>query len=406
MMLKNLGISYVIADRHGIVTLADGDPFYIALDLAPGHPVWAVIPELLGSEAELQAILDGELPSLQLPLINRNGGEGDTDGLLNDDAASFRFAFLSFDQDSEDNGGLTRFITITVLPDRGSSTEITGLIVLIEDATEEGVVQQRIMQQRNELVLLRDQLARQNVQLQAANRELRQLDELKSRFVAVAAHELRTPLTAISGYTELLSEGSFGPLDERQRRPLDIISQSADRLLEIISKLLDISHIETGCIQLNMRPTPPGEIVQSCLDEYRMVAGKRNQTITLDCPLDAPQVLCDPARTIQILGNLLGNACKYTPEGGDIHVYAGLADQEGCFQIAVRDTGIGIPPEEQEHLFSAFFRARNADQIDANGAGLGLHIARALVELQGGEIRCESEPGHGSTFSFILPLAM
>ena len=404
LLLKHLGISYAITDRQCIVTMVDGDPFHLDPASSLGHSITTIIPELLGSEAELQAILDGETPQLQLPLVNRSGWGNDVHALLNDEDVAFQLYPLP-DQIDVGDDGITRFITITVLPDRRASAEITGLIVIVEDATEEGLFQQRIMQHRNELTLLRDQLARQNTQLQAANRELKQLDELKSRFVAVAAHELRTPLTAISGYTELLSDGSFGPLDERQRRPLNVIAQSTKRLLEIINNLLDVSRIETGRMELNLRPTPLNEIVQGCLDEYRMMTAKRGQTLTLDLPAESPVLLCDPARTAQILCNLLGNACKYTPEGGAIHLSAGPAEQEGYLQISVQDTGIGIPPEEQKHLFSAFFRAKNSNQANASGAGLGLHIARSLVELQSGEIHCESKPGRGSTFSFTLPLA-
>jgi len=235
--------------------------------------------------------------------------------------------------------------------------------------------------------------------------EIKKVESIRREFLANVAHELRTPLTAISGYTELLRDGSFGLLDERQRRPLTIIAQSTDRLLEIINNLLDVSRIETGRVQLNMRSTPLQQIIRRCLDEYHLVVEKRGQTLTVDLPSDAPLLLCDLARTVQVLGNLLGNASKYTPEGGSIHLSAGPAAQAGYFQIAVQDTGVGIPLAEQQRIFGTFYRASNADQTNAAGAGLGLHISRSLVELQGGEIHFESEPGQGSTFFFTLPLA-
>lgn len=406
LLLQNRGISYAITDRNFVVTLADGAPDCIDQSLALGRRIDVVLPELIGSEAELQAILDGELPRLQFPLINRSRGDRETPTFLDDLNAQLQFFPPAHDNGEVEisDGGDSYYLTITVLPHQRYG-EITGLIVFVEDVTEEGLIQQRITQHRNELTLLRDQLARQNVRLQAANRELRQLDELKSRFVSVAAHELRTPLTAISGYTELLRDGSFGLLDERQRRPLTIIAQSTDRLLEIINNLLDVSRIETGRVQLNMRPTPLQQIIRRCLDEYHLVVEKRGQTLTVDLPSDAPLLLCDLARTVQVLGNLLGNASKYTPEGGSIHLSAGPAAQAGYFQIAVQDTGIGIPLAEQQRIFGTFYRASNADQTNAAGAGLGLHISRSLVELQGGEIHFESEPGQGSMFFFTLPLA-
>jgi len=352
----------------------------------PGQPIATVIPELIGSEGDLQAILDGEQPQFRLPLINRNGDRGADD-----------------DQQREQK---TNYINITILPHRHDSGQpISGLFVFIEDATEEGKIQQRIMQQRNELTLLRDALARQNRQLQVANAELQQLSKLKSRFVAVAAHELRTPLTTISGYTELLDDGSFGPLNMQQRRPLEIITQSSERLLLIINNLLDISRIETGRMQLDLRPVTLEALVHRCLDEQRLHLDERRQSIILDLPDKTPVLLCDKDRTIQILCNLVGNASKYTPDGGAVTLSVTDAEEEGYLQITITDTGIGIPLTEQKHIFDTFYRASNVNEVSTTGAGLGLHITRSLVELQGGKIRCKSAPGQGASFIFTLPLA-
>lgn len=372
-------MSYALADAEGLVTDVQDAADFGALQDAVGQPLAVAIPELMGNEEEIDAILRGERSGLLIPLVNRDDHELDPNRALTEPR--------------------TRYFNVMVTPHhRPGGDGVGGLLIFVEDATEEGITQQRIMQQRNELSLLRDRL-------QAANRELQHLNELKSRFVAVAAHELRTPLTAIKGYVELLGDGSFGPLAAGQQRALEIIAASAERLLRIINNLLDISRIEAGRVQLTLRPVAGTPLIERAVDEFRPRFEQKKQAFHLHLPANLPNLLCDETRTQQILSNLLGNASKYTPAGGAVTLSAETARREGYLLITVEDTGIGIPLADQPYVFDTFFRASNVMQIDSVGAGLGLNITRSLAELQGGEIWCHSTPGEGATFAFTVPLA-
>jgi signal transduction histidine kinase len=262
-----------------------------------------------------------------------------------------------------------------------------------------------LAQQRNELRLLRDQLARQNLELAATNTELRRLDELKSSFVSIAAHELRTPLTLIRGYGEMLLDGDLGPLADKQRDCLEIIERNASRLLTITSELLDVTRIETGRVELVLKPVDLPTLLEVLATEFGPELEARVQRLTLCAPPDLPPALCDETRAAQIIANLLSNASKYTPPGGLITVRVALAEEAGFLQISVADNGVGISADDQAKLFNRFFRAESSQLGEAKGTGLGLHITRALVELHGGRIWFESELGQGSTFYVTFPLA-
>jgi signal transduction histidine kinase len=284
------------------------------------------------------------------------------------------------------------------LPWRDATGQITGLVQVVEDVSALGAVQQSLSQHRNELRLLRDRLARQNLSLEAANAELRHLDEMKSRFVSSAAHELRAPLAAMRGYVELLRDEAETALTAGQREYLAVVERGITRLLVIISNLLDITRIEAGRVDLLLRPTDLANLIQSAVAEQWPQLEAKRLDITLDLPAALPHALCDETRAAQIMTNLLSNAIKYTPDGGRITISLQAVVAEGALRLAVSDTGVGIPPADQAQLFSRFFRAATASLTGATGAGLGLYISRLLVELHGGRIWLESEPGRGSTF--------
>jgi signal transduction histidine kinase len=262
---------------------------------------------------------------------------------------------------------------------------------------------QLLAQGRNELRLMGDQLARRNLELSAAIADLRRLDETKSMFVSIAAHELRNPLTPILGYVELLLDDSRLPLSKDHREILQILLQNVLRLQAITSDLLDMARIESGRIELILRPSNMRSLVEIVCAEYRSQLAAKQQQLLLDIDARLPGALCDEARTIQIIGNLLSNACKYTPPHGRITISLAPAE-EGYLQLAVADTGIGIGATDQVNLFSAFFRARDPAAAQARGTGLGLHITRLLIELHGGRIWFTSRPGAGSTFYVTFPV--
>jgi len=233
--------------------------------------------------------------------------------------------------------------------------------------------------------------------------EVRRADRAKSEFVSFVAHELRTPMTSIRGYAELLAKETVGPLMPQQREFVSTIISNAERMQVLVSDLRDISRIELGQLNLEIQQVRLEEALESALEATRGQIEARSQRLTVNVPERLPPVHADPARLTQILINLLSNAYKYTPEGGSIHVGAWL--QNGYVHCAVSDTGIGISPEDQKRLFTKFFRADDPAVREMPGTGLGLCIVKSLVELQGGEIEVESEPGKGTTFRFTLPSA-
>ncbi len=377
-ILHDRNIAYTITDGTLRVIEVSGATgiFRINGGGALGRPLIELVPELVGSEETLTDILTGELPRFQLSLVNREG-----------------------------SGGQTIYLTMVALPRRDRTDHITGLLYLVEDVTELGVLEQRVTQHRNELRFLRDELQHQNLALTAVNAELRRLDEMKSMFVSVAAHELRSPLASISGYVEMLLDEEFGKLGQEQREPLETVRDSAQRLLEIVNNLLDVTRIETGRIELILQPADLAALVESVADEYAPQLRARGQRLTLRAAPGLPLALCDRGRAAQIIGNLLSNAIKYTPHDGLLTISVSLAQEPGHLQVSVTDNGVGIAPADQPKLFNRFFRAGSAQVTGASGAGLGLHITRALVELHGGRIWFESLLDHGSTFHVTFPIA-
>jgi signal transduction histidine kinase len=378
LILQDRLVTYAITDRSlTVVEVGGADPVVgISGQEWVGHSLLEMVPELLGSEPVLADLLDGTLPRFELDWVNRELPDG-------------RPAYL---------------ITID-LPHRDASGRITGLIHINEDWTDTGRLQQELAQDRNEQRLLREQLARQNLEVAAANAELRRLDSLKSQFVSVAAHELRTPLSAILGYVEMLLDGDLGHLTRQQRESLEIVERSANRLMAITRNLLDLTRIEAGTILLSLRSVDLGALLRAVVEEYEPELAARDHRVNLELPRDLPPALCDEGRAARIVGNLLSNAAKYTLPGGIISVRLGRDEQEGFLRVSVSDEGPGISLEDQEQLFTRFYRGESARKSGEPGTGLGLSIARSLIELHGGRIWLESQPGAGSTFIVTLPVA-
>ena len=231
--------------------------------------------------------------------------------------------------------------------------------------------------------------------------EQREVDKMKSEFVSTAAHELRTPLATIVGYTDLLLNGGN---DAREHLGdfLIQIQQKAERLAEIVSDLLDISRIESGeALKMVPRAFQLGELCHEVVNGYAAISEKHKIRLALqeDSPI---QVYVDRYAFDQILENVLSNAIKYSPEGGEILVNTSISDGQGC--LSVSDSGIGMSPEEVEHIYEKFYRANTANTAIA-GTGLGMTIVKHLVEAQKGSIRIESEPRQGTTVYLSFPLA-
>ncbi len=232
-----------------------------------------------------------------------------------------------------------------------------------------------------------------------------EIDRLKSEFVATVSHELRTPMTAIRGYTEMLMMNAAGPLNDEQRRYLEVVKGNSDRLELLVSDLLDISRMESGQIRLNLDVVELPGLLEEIAESLRQKSAKEDKPleISLDVEKDLPSIQADRGRVAEILHNLADNAFLYTPAGGKVVLRA--FSRPGGIQIDVVDTGIGIAPAEQERIFERFYRGENPTVMATSGTGLGLPITRRLVDMHGGSITVESEgvPGKGSTFHVMLP---
>ena len=234
----------------------------------------------------------------------------------------------------------------------------------------------------------------------------------KSEFVSFVSHELKNPMTSIKGYSELIAAGAVGPINDAQANFLGTIRSNVERMSTLVSDLADISRIEADRLRLDFKAQNPKEMLDEVMRSLRKQFDEKNIDVTIEFPDQTPQIWADRTRIIQIITNLLSNACKYTPGNGTVFVIAeatpNLWDPNGApevVHIAVRDTGIGINEEDQRKIFQKFFRSEDPKTREAPGTGLGLSITKSLVEKQGGKIWFESEFRKGTTFHFTIPVS-
>ena len=255
-----------------------------------------------------------------------------------------------------------------------------------------------------ENVRLFQEIQEKSRELEAANERLKELDCLKSDFVSNVSHELRTPLTAIKGAVDLLLREVPGPLNENQAHHLSRVRSNTQHLAGLINDLLDLSKIEEGKIQLDAGRVSLGGLVHEVMETVKPMAAEKPVLLEVDVPEPSVLVWADRDKGTQVLMNLIGNAIKFTPCDGTIGVSA-ANDLKGWVRVSIRDAGPGIPTSEQEKIFEKFYQVTQDGGPKPKGTGLGLAISKALVELHGGKIWVESEPGRGSTFSFTLPIS-
>lgn len=377
-ILREQKTAVFLANRSlRVDAIVDPSGLFAGTTLArPGMALLDLLPELVGSEQTL-AHLDRQASARwELDFVNRSGANG-----------------------------VTTYWKLVALPRSVSGHREEGLLLLVQDISELGETHQRLTQHYNELLLVQRELAQKNLELAAANAELRGLSEMKSVFVSVAAHELRNPLSVILGYADILLEQATGSLTAGQRDNLEIVKRSSLHLLEITNGLLDLARIDLGRLDLFLHPLALESLIQAVVREFRPQLDAAGQRIGVSIAPDLPYALADEARAFQIIRNLVSNAHKYTSPGGAVHISLGLAGTPDELLVAIEDTGVGIPVDDQTKLFSRFFRASNAAQTGAAGAGLGLHITRLLVELHGGRIWLDSCVGKGTSVFVTFPVA-
>ena len=237
--------------------------------------------------------------------------------------------------------------------------------------------------------------------LNSMGQKLRELDRMKADFFAAMSHELRTPLTSIKEGTGLLLEGIGGPTTEKQRKLLAILAEESNRLILLVNSLLDLSKMEAGMMSYDFALAQIDPLLKRAVAEVAPLVEAKQITIesAVDQPL--PAVRIDAERILQVLRNLLGNAIKFTPKGGLVRVSARPTGNK--LEVAVKDSGPGIPQEALLSIFEKFNQGMRADDLARSGTGLGLAIAKSIISSHGGKIWAESQLGHGSTFIFVLP---
>lgn len=241
-----------------------------------------------------------------------------------------------------------------------------------------------------------------NRALSAANQELTELDRLKSDLLANVSHELRTPLTAVQGYSEAMSAGLLGPVAPEQQAALEVVQRNLRRLLAMIDELLASARLQQGTLTVQPAPFDLAALAAEEVASLR-AAGRVEGVVRVEAEAGLPPVLADRDRIAQVLDNLLDNACKFTPAGGGVRV--GLVRRGDEVAVEVADTGIGMSPETVDRIFDRFYQIDPSSKRRYGGLGLGLAIVRAILAAHGTGITVESQPGRGSTFRFVLPVA-
>ncbi|MBK8900929.1 MAG: hybrid sensor histidine kinase/response regulator [Anaerolineaceae bacterium] len=250
---------------------------------------------------------------------------------------------------------------------------------------------------------LHDQQQAHQAEMERMYEAVKAANQAKTEFISMAAHELRNPLSQIATTNTLFRR--VGTLNEKQTQLLDTVNFSLERMKALLVDLDDIARLETGNMRLEVQPLNLPELIYKVAESMQHDVITRHHSLTLHVPPDLPLVCADRQRMIQVLTNLVGNALKYTPDGGQITVTAVHNSQNHTVHVTVKDTGLGIQADEQSQIFSKFFRSDDAEVRARPGTGLGLYITKSLVEMQNGRIWFESNYGEGTEFHFTLAVA-
>lgn len=234
--------------------------------------------------------------------------------------------------------------------------------------------------------------------LRRTNEKLKTLDETKDEFISMASHQLRTPLTSVKGYLSMVLEGDAGEINENQRKLLDQAFVSSQRMVYLIADLLNVSRLRTGKFVIDAHTANLADIVEGEVSQLREQAKSKDLSLTYQKPAGFPELVLDETKTRQVVMNFVDNALYYTPAGGKIAIT--LKEDKNHVYFMVKDNGLGVPKDEQKHLFTKFYRAKNARSTRPDGTGLGLFMAKKVITAQGGNILFESIEGKGSTFGF------
>lgn len=250
---------------------------------------------------------------------------------------------------------------------------------------------------------LQQQVEQATRKLRQTNKRLVELDETKDDFISLASHQLRTPLTSIKGFLSMMLDGDAGALNETQAKMTRLAFSSSQRMVYLISDLLNISRLRTGKFVIDAAPADLSELVQEEVAGLVETAQTRDIELTYQKPTAFPKLMLDEVKTRQVIMNFIDNAIYYSPPGG--HIRVELEEKPAAVELRVVDDGMGVPKSEQHHLFTKFYRAANARKTRPDGTGLGLFMAKKVITAQGGSTVFSSREGHGSTFGFVFSKA-
>lgn len=329
------------------------------------QPIADLIWEFVGSEENLKAVAAGNLPFLAFERINRVMADG-------------RLIYLDIN------------VTPINIPELDS-----GLLLIVEDVTDQAQMEQRLTQHRNELLLVKEKLSE-------ANKELQHLNQFKSLFLSIAAHDLRTPLTTISAYSDLMLRLMSEETPPKIKAYTQIIQKQSVRMDWLINDFLDLDSLEHGNLVLRPEEKDLNKTVTQVVGMLVYSAEKRQQKLSLHVWPDTIIFAFDENRLQQILYNLINNAIKYTRQNGKIVVSTRVEGETAVVQVT--DSGQGMTEEQQAAAFNLYYRTDDADSYDTTGRGLGLYIVRMLTEAHGGHVDLTSKPDQGSTFRVYLPM--
>ena len=330
-----------------------------------GRPIEELIWEFVGTEDSLKAVLSGSMPFLAFERVNR-----------------------------EMNDGRLLYLDINVTPINNPELE-KGLLLIVEDVTDQAQMEQRLTQHRNELLLVKEQLSEANIELQ-------QLNKFKSLFLSMAVHDLRTPLTTIRAYSDLMLRLIPEEFPPKIGAYTEIIQKQSMRMDWLINDFLDLDSVEQGKLILRPEEKDLNITVTHVVNMLAYIADKRQQKLSLHLWPDEVLFAFDENRLQQILYNLVNNAIKYTPQTGKIVVSTRVEGETAVIQIT--DSGQGMTEVQQLAAFDLYYRTEDADEYDTSGRGLGLYIVKMLTEAHGGHVDLTSKPGQGSTFRVFLPM--
>jgi signal transduction histidine kinase len=323
-----------------------------------------------------------------------------------------------FDQLKGYQAGAVDYVSVPVIPEilRAKVSVFAELYRKTQQLERlNNELEERVEQRTAELHRRAEELERLNAELarhsqerqllleseQRARAEAETAVRLREQFLAIASHELKTPLTALIGYGQLFQKRAqrVGNLSERDIQSLDHILQQADRLNRMMNALLDISRIEHGQLRLDSGPLDLGSLTSRVIAEIQTLTNQHR--FETHIPDEALWITGDALRLEQVLYNILGNALRYSPQGGLISTSITVHDE--TVSIVIRDQGLGVPAHDLPHLFERFYRASNINASNISGVGIGLYVVQEIVKLHGGTVTVESEELHGSTFTICLP---